>query len=156
MILLDRNLLNCNLLLLGLTGVLTIAPLPAIAQNCRSLSVVGGTGSKVTKKASPPGTFVTKNNWNIDFAVPSGSRFNRFTVTLSSQNDATYTVKLFLKYSNNTTDNFTNQNVSLKVGKSVSFKATPRLSDDPYQVNVYVGGTSAIGNTYSLSVTGCY
>ncbi|WP_019501476.1 hypothetical protein [Pseudanabaena sp. PCC 6802] len=149
-------LTNRNLLLLGFAGVVTSTTTPAIAQNCRSLSVVGGTGKEVTKRVSPPGTLLTKNNWNTDFAVPSGARFNRFNITLSSQNDATYAVKVFLKYSNNTTDNFVNQNVPLRVGQSVSFKATPRLAEDPFQVNVNVGGTSAIGNTYTLSVTGCY
>ena len=149
-------LTNRSLLLLGFAGMLTSMASPAIAQSCKPLSVVGGTGTEVTKKVSPFGTFLTKNNWNTDFAVPSGARFNRFTVTISSQNDASYAMKIFLKYSNNTTDNFLNQNVSLKVGKSMSFKATPRPSDDPYQVNLYVGGAEAIGNTYTLSVAGCY
>jgi hypothetical protein len=144
-----------SLILLGLAGALVSVTSPAIAQRCSPLSVVGGTGKEVTKRVSPPGTFLTKNNWNTDFAVPSGARFNRFTMTLSSQNNATYTVKLFLKYSNNTTDNFVNQNVPLKVGQSVSFNATPRPGDNPFQVNVFVGGTSAIGNTYTVSVVGC-
>ena len=149
-------LTNRSLLLLGFAGMLTSMASPAIAQSCKPLSVVGGTGPEVTKKVSPPSTFLTKSDWNTDFAVPSDAGFNSFVATITSENDATYSMKLFLKYSNNTTDNFLNQNVSLKVGKSMSFKATPRPSNQPYQVNVLVGGMSGVGNTYKLSVAGCY
>ncbi len=75
--------------LLSLSAVLLSSHLPAAAQNCRPLSLLGGEGSEVTKSVSQPtvpgpfGVTITRNNWNTDWAVPGGRRFQRFIVTVS-------------------------------------------------------------------------
>jgi hypothetical protein len=61
--------------LLSLSAVLLSSHLPAAAQNCRPLSLLGGEGSEVTKSVSQPtvpgpfGVTITRNNWNTDWAV---------------------------------------------------------------------------------------
>jgi hypothetical protein len=38
---------------------------------------------------------------------------------------------------------------------STSAIAAPRVNNQPYQINVNVGGADAIGYGYNLSVSGC-
>lgn len=149
-------LTNRNLLSVGFAGVLLSMTSPAIAQNCRPLGVVGGIGTSVTKTVSPPATLWTRNNWNTDFEVPGGARFNRYVVRMTAQTGAAFPTKIFLKYSNNTADNFLNKTVPLNPGQSIAFPATPRPANDPFQVNVFVGGIEVTGQVYMLSVEGCY
>ncbi|MBD2099474.1 hypothetical protein H6F94_00990 [Leptolyngbya sp. FACHB-261] len=144
-------------LAVGIGGVEWRATSPAQAQACTALAVVGGRGTQVRKTVSPAGTLVTGNNWNTDFAVPNGNRFRRYTVTILPENDGQYNIQMYLKYSNDTSDQFYNQNnVRLTRGRRFYVSGQPRdNSNQPYQVNVYVGGTVALGNTYTASVVGC-
>ncbi|MGA7934274.1 MAG: hypothetical protein WCA35_12065 [Kovacikia sp.] len=150
-----KQLISFPILLIGVAGTLMSINSPAIASNCQALSVVGGSGTQVTKKVSPPATFYTKNDWNTDFSVPGGARFSSYVVRISSQDDAAYPMKGFLKYSDNTNDNFLNETVSLTAGGTKSFTATPRPVE-PYQVNVLIGSLESLGKTYTLAVEGCY
>lgn len=138
-----------------LGAILSINPV-AEARNCRPLAVVGGNGTVVEKKITPGGTLFTNDNWNTDFAVPSGRNFNLYTATITAKDNANYAIKLFLKYSNNTTDKFYDQTTPLKKGKPLVISGEPRARESPYQINVLVGGLEAIGTEYSLTVSGCY
>ncbi len=130
---------------------------PVKAETCRALNVIGGEGTKVTKTVSPLSTLVTNNNWNTDFSVPGGRANNRYVATLVSNNDAAYDIKLNLKYSNNTADElYAKNSQTLKVGQPFKISGEPRAKNEPYQINVFVGGLSAIGNTLTLSVDACY
>jgi hypothetical protein len=127
------------------------------AEVCRDLNVVGGSGTKVTKRVSPPGTLFTQNNWNTDFAVPGGIVFSRYVATIMPKNDANFDLKLFLKYSDRTSSEFYNKlGVPVRVGKPITLVGEPRSASEPFQINVFVGGNSAIGNTYTVSVKACY
>ncbi|WP_225902708.1 hypothetical protein [Pseudanabaena sp. PCC 6802] len=126
------------------------------ARNCRPLEVVGGAGTVVEKKITPGGTLLTNDNWNTDFAVPSGTNFNLYTATITPKDNANYAIKLFLKYSNNTLDKFYDQTTPLKKGKPLVITGEPRARESPYQINVLVGGLEAIGTEYLLTVSGCY
>jgi hypothetical protein len=128
----------------------------AEARSCRALEVVGGNGTVVEKKITPGGTLFTNDNWNTDFAVPSGANFNLYTATITVKDNANYAIKLFLKYSNNTLDKFYDQTIPLKKGKPLVITGEPRARESPYQINVLVGGIEAIGTEYSLTVSGCY
>jgi hypothetical protein len=128
----------------------------AQAETCAALNVIGGTGTEVKKTVSPVSTLVSNNNWNTDFAIPSGSTFNRYVATIVPENNANYDVKLILKYSDNSSSGaYRKDNVAVKVGQPLRLVGTPRANSDPFQVNVFVGGINAIGNTYTVSVLGC-
>lgn len=153
------NFMNQNCLkFLGLSGLLLglISGLPAQAETCRPLKVIGADGTSVKKTVSPISTLVTNNNWNTDFAVPGGVNFNRYVATIIPENNANYDLKFILKYSDKTSSEFYDKaNVPVKVKKPVTMVGEPRSQSEPYQANVFVGGISAIGNTYTVSVAAC-
>lgn len=136
--------------------------LPANSQNCIPLSVVGGEGSEVTKSVAQPtipgpfGISITRNNWNTDWAVPGGQSFKHFLVTLSTERGGRFDIRMSLKYSDDTADDFFNQrSLRLNPGETLKEKGVPRSNDVPFQVNVYVGGIDNIGSRYTVSVVGC-
>jgi hypothetical protein len=128
----------------------------ANARTCVPLKVVGGSGTQVEKKITPGGTLLTNDNWNTDFAVPSGNNFNRYVAAITPKDTANYSIKFFLKYSNNTVDKYYDQTSQLKKGKLLLVSGEPRARESPYQINILVGGLEAIGTEYSLTVSGCY
>jgi hypothetical protein len=140
-----------------LLGVAFTSPIESVkAQTCVPLKVIGGNGTKVKKTVSPLSTLVTNNNWNTDFAVPGGRSFNRYVATIVPENNANYDVKLNLKYSDNTSNESDRQdNIAVKARQPLRLEGIPRSQSEPFQVNVFVGGNSATGNTYTLSVSGC-
>ncbi len=143
---------------LGLSSlVLCLISTPSVqAQACRPLKLIGGEGTRVKKTVSPISTLITNNNWNTDFAVPGGVPFSRYIATIVPENKANYDLKLNLKYSDNTSTEFYNQNnVAAKVKRPINLTAETGTQTEPYQINVFVGGISAIGNTYTVSVLGC-
>jgi len=146
-----------KLLMVGFTGVLMMSMIPsqAIAETCTPLNVLGGFGTSATKSVSIPATLWTRNNWNTDFSVPGGVRFNRYVVIMTAKNGAVFDMKTFLKYSDNTADNFLNQSVPFNAGQTMTFVATPRPNDNPFAVNVFVGGISAVNSVYTLTVEAC-
>jgi hypothetical protein len=127
-----------------------------IPQTCIPLEVVDGNGSQVQKRVSLPGALTSRSNWNTDFGIPGNQSFQRYIVTIKPLNQAKYQVQMFLKYSNGTADKFYDQSVTLPVGQEFSIEGVPRLNTFPYQVNVSVGGLSALGNTYKVFAMGCY
>ncbi len=127
------------------------------AETCDALDVIGATGTNVKKTVSPFSTLVTNNNWNTDFAVPSDRSFNRYVATIMPENDANYDLELNLKYSDNSSNRaYKKDNLAVKVGQTLTLVGVPPSQRNPFQINVFVGGLNAIGNTYSVSVLGCY
>jgi hypothetical protein len=148
--------------LLGLSALLLTSNLPAQAQNCQPLVLLGGEGSEVTKTVSQPtvpgpfGINVTRNNWNTDWAVPGSGGFQRFTVTISVPRAASFDIRMFLKYSDQTNEEFFNTNsVRIEPDKPLTITATVRENDQPFLVNLFVNGVQHIGNTYTASAVGC-
>ncbi|AGY57263.1 hypothetical protein GKIL_1017 [Gloeobacter kilaueensis JS1] len=160
-------LLAAGVALLVLGGA--AQPLRVRAETCTPLEVVGAEtgnteGAKLTrgdtrvkKSISPAGTFVTANNWNTDFTVPSDSAFNRYVATVVPDSDGQYDIRFALKYSDQTSEKFFDRTgVSLGKGKRYSYDAKPRgLKDQPYQVNFSFGGPVSIGKSYTVTVLGC-
>jgi hypothetical protein len=129
---------------------------PTYAETCEPLNVVGADGISVKKTVSPFSTLVTNNNWNTDFAVPSDRSYNRYVATIVPENNANYDIELNLKYSDNSSGGaYKKDNVAVKVGQPLRLVGVPRSRRDPFQVNVFIGGLNAIGNTYTVSVDGC-
>lgn len=149
---------------LGLLSIMVGFNRPAkAAETCVPISLVGGSGNQITKAVSQPtipgpfGIDITRNNWNTDWAIPGGQRFKRFVTTVSSDKGGTFDIKMYLKYSDQTTGEFYNtEGVQLNPGQPLIIDATPRPEDQPYQVNLFMGGLNHIGNSYTASVVGCY
>jgi hypothetical protein len=157
------NLMVNRAALWGISAILLSVQLPTQAQTCTPLSLVGGQGSEVTKTVSGPtipgpfGIKVKRNNWNTDWAVPGGRKFKSFVATIVSEDGGSFDIRMFLKYSDQTAGEFFNQNgTQLEPGKPLKIEATPRPEDNPFQVNIFVNGLSAIGQTYRASVVGCF
>jgi hypothetical protein len=151
---------------LGLAGLQTIT---AQAQDrtaplvdCRRpvpLMPVGGTDPEVVKRVSAPSLLLTRNNWNTDFVVPSNWSFTSFRVNLFFKDSGSYQSEMFLKYGNNSNDRFYDERIVTEGNKLFQTAAYPRRQQgrniQPFQVNVKVGNTGAIGKVYVVSVDGC-
>ncbi len=134
------------------------------AQTCTPLAIVKGEGTSVTKRISPPNAQTIpklpvgyRGNWDTDFVVPHNSNFSQYIATIRSESTepAEYRIKMYLKYSDDTADETFDQEVPLQPGQSVEAVGRPRAGNQPYQINVNVGGYESIGYSYTLSVEGC-
>ncbi len=139
----------------AIAGFLCFASLPADAQSCSSLKVVGGTGTQVQKTVSPPGAEIVRNNWNTDFSVPSTQAYRRFVATIMPKNEGQYRVQMSLKYNDGSVDKVYDQTITLTKNKAVTITGSRRLNANPYQVNLFIGGVPVVGNSYTASVAGC-
>ncbi|MBF2020374.1 MAG: hypothetical protein IGR93_09785 [Hydrococcus sp. C42_A2020_068] len=149
-----------NWLSAGIIAVTSLSLNPnlsAKAANCKALPVVDGEGTSVQKTVSPPAgaSVIYRNNWNTDFAVEPTASYNRYVATIRAKEPGEYTIRMNLKYSDDTSGEVYNQTVSLKKGESISITGNPRRGVIPYQVNLYVGELNAVGKTYRASVVGC-
>lgn len=122
---------------------------------CTPLAVIGGTGTSVSKSVS--GGVITGNNYNTDFAVPSGSNFKSFIATIRSDSTrrADMPVEMFLKYSDGTDGRVFQGNVPLEPNQAKQISGTPRVGQQPFQVNLKVGSVGTTGFSYTLYVVGC-
>ncbi|WP_373481346.1 hypothetical protein [Geminocystis sp.] len=135
---------------------------PIRAETCKPLPLVGGEGSTVTKTVSQPTIptrfgNITNNNWNTDWAVSGGNNnFKRYVVTITSEDDNAFDVRMYLKYSDQTADEFFNQeSVTINPSKPLKIASNPRKGTQPYQVNLFVNGIASFGKTYTATVMGC-
>lgn len=130
----------------------------AAAQACSPLNVVGATGgeTRVEKKVSPPATGVTESNWNTDFAIGNDPPYSYYLAVVTPSNDGNYAIQLNLKYPDETADRIFDESAyTLTQGQPLQIEARPRPGVNPYQVNLQVGGVTALGNTYSVAAYGC-
>lgn len=146
----------------AILATISSIPLSVQAETCTPISVVGGQGSEVTKTVAQPtipgpfGINITRNNWNTDWAVPGGTNFRRFVVTITSNDGGPFDIKVYLKYSDQTADDFYNrEGIQLTPGQPLKIEATPRPENSPYQVNLFVNGIASLGKTYTASVVAC-
>lgn len=127
---------------------------PAAAQTCEKLDVIGGEGNEVTKTVSLPNLLFFNSNWNTDFVV--GRPYRYYIVDFMSDSGSTYNIDVFLKYPDESVDaSYGVRERSVPEGEAIAIRAEPRVSSDPYQVNLRVGGLNSEGNTYTASVSGC-
>ncbi|MBF2000792.1 MAG: hypothetical protein IGS50_08290 [Synechococcales cyanobacterium C42_A2020_086] len=143
----------------------TEPPLPPPPPGCELLRLVGGEGGEVTKTVSVPSLPIplpgplganVRNNWNTDWAVAGGRVYRKFVVTFLPRSNGTFNIQMFLKYSDNTADRFFNeQRTSLNANEVFIVETIPQRQEQPFQVNVMVGGADIVGRRYSVSVAGC-
>ncbi|AFZ54471.1 hypothetical protein [Cyanobacterium aponinum] len=135
---------------------------PIRAETCKPLPLVGGEGSTVTKTVSQPTIptrfgNITNSNWNTDWAVPGGESFKRYVVTVTSKDDNSFDIRMYLKYSDQTADEFFNEEgYTVNPDQPLKVSANPRKSTQPYQVNLFVNGVASFGKTYTATVMGCF
>jgi hypothetical protein len=147
----------------SILGVFLGLQIPVYAETCTPIPLVGGQGSTVTKSVSEPtipapfGIDITRNNWNTDWAVPSeNNTFRRYMVEVSSNDGGTFDIRMYLKYSDQTADQFfNNEGANITSNKPLKIEASPRPDAQPYQVNLFVGGLGSLGQTYTATVMGC-
>ncbi|MBC8122120.1 MAG: hypothetical protein H7Y22_09810 [Gemmatimonadaceae bacterium] len=149
--------LHTVLLASGLVGCGLLMIPTASAATCTPLEPLGSKVTAVKKSISPPGTFVTDNNWNTDFAVPGNARFERFVTTIKPDSDGQYDIRVVLKYSDGSSDiAFEQTGKSLGKGKAFEVSGKPaNLEKQPFQINASVGGPVSTGKSYTLSTVGC-
>lgn len=148
---------------LGILASILGMNLPVLAQTCTPVPLVGKPQTnEITKTVAQPtipgpfGIKITRNNWNTDWAVPGGTTFTRYVTTITSSNGGTFDIKLFLKYSDQTEDEFfNNRQTELPAGQPLTIVAYPREQEQPFHVNLFVNGLGSIGQTYTASVVGC-
>jgi hypothetical protein len=144
----------------GTTGTTDTMGTTGTTGTSSTMGTTGGTtdtsNTVVTRTISSPGTGGMASDWNTDFSVPAGSRFNGFVARMTSKDAGAFPVKIFLKYSDNTTDTVLDQTVSLNAGETKSLKVAPRTNVEPVQVSTVVGSPESAGKTYTVSVDGCY
>ncbi|MEO0538854.1 MAG: hypothetical protein AAF215_33970 [Cyanobacteria bacterium P01_A01_bin.123] len=142
-----------------MAAIATVSFIPtskAQAQSCVPLGVVEGESTEVTKVVSPPGLFVLQSNWNTDFIVPSNGNFTEFVATVVSTDGTIYDIDVNLKYSDNTVDMpYSRRSINLVENEPLEISVPSRVGENPFQVNLRVGGIEAEGNTYTASVMGC-
>ena len=96
---------------------LSFLKLPSQAQTkCTPLPLVGGKGSEVDKTITAPtipgpfGIKIASDNWNTDWSIPNPQIFKSYKVEMISEEGGTFTVKMYLKYSDETADPFYERN----------------------------------------------
>jgi hypothetical protein len=147
-----------------ISSAITLAPsnLSFSAETCTSLQAVGGeVGQTVVEKTvSVPRVPIRiaglkRDNWNTDFAVKSNVKYKRYVATLTPQTDGTYSIRMYLKYSDGTADEVYNNKPNLTSGKPLVMSGNPRTNEQPYQINIFVGDIESVGKSYKISVKAC-
>lgn len=146
-------------------GGMAVLPLllqfPASAQGqCVPLQVVGSDQTEITKTVTSvaanllPGA---RTNWDTDWAVPGGQAFSQFRATVvSDAGGEALDIDLYLKFSDQSSERvYHGEGVALQPGDPLVLSASPQAGDEPYQINLRVGGVEADGVTYTAAVVGC-
>ncbi|WP_028947064.1 MULTISPECIES: hypothetical protein [unclassified Synechocystis] len=136
------------------------------AETCVPIALVGGEGNSVTKTVAAPtipagplgmlGINITRNNWNTDWAVPGGTVFKRFVMTVTSNETNPFDIRMFLKYSDQTAAEVFNQSSFVfKPNTPLEIIGNVTPEEQPYQVNLFVNGLDSLGRTYTATLVGC-
>lgn len=127
---------------------------------CVPLQVVGSDQTEVTKTVTSvaanllPGA---RTNWDTDWAVPGGQPFSQFRATIVSEaGGAGLDIDMYLKYSDQTAERvYQAQGTALAANTPLVITGAPQAGDEPYQINLRIGGVEADGITYTAGVVGC-
>jgi hypothetical protein len=139
----------------------------AHAETCTFLQPIGGDGSTniVSKQVGPPkvlplGMLLGRTNWNTDFIVDKPySTYKFFFTANSSDGNATYPVEGFMKFTDGSSMQVINEQMSPPIGTGRMFGPFPAVpGKQASQMNFKVGTSSdpeATGFSYRISVQGC-
>lgn len=96
---------------------------------------------------------ILRNNWNTDFAVPSGIKYDFYVGNMTAENTDNYDVSINLKYPDGSSETVYSRNVPMQRDKTYSLTFKTSTGRQPYQVNALIGGAN--NNAYTISVLGC-
>lgn len=139
---------------------------PGHGETCVPIPLVGGQGNSVTKTVAVPtipagplgmlGINITRNNWNTDWAVPGGTVFKKFVMTVTSAESTPFDIRMFLKYSDQTASEIFNQQAFVfKPNTPLEIVGNATPEEQSYQVNLFVNGLDSLGKTYTATLVGC-
>jgi hypothetical protein len=143
---------------LTLSSQLIIGLNPSLAQeqsippNCQLLKEVTTGETQITKKIRR--RVVQGDNFNTDFVVPSGIAFKSYKARMMVENDAKYDIGVNLKYADNSvTSALEKKGIPMVRKKNYDLEFRTPTENQPYQVNVYIGGPN--NNTYTIAIMAC-
>ena len=130
----------------------------AFAQECVSLSVVGGQDTEVRKRVSPEGLFIpgASGQNNTNWSVPQDQHFKKFIFTLIPQSDSSFNITVAFKYGDNSLHERFEEKTRFLSARN-PFEISVEIVDDkqPVQVQIYIGGQEAVGTKYTVLAKGC-
>jgi FecR protein len=124
------------------------------SQACEYLKAEKTGEVEIKKDVSLPGAVVVKSNWDTDFVIPDGKKYDRFWVEIVSEDLNLNYMDAYLKYKNETPQRFYAKRDPDKANTTYTL-AVPRRNDKPYQVNVRIGHAAIFGKPYRVSVSAC-
>jgi hypothetical protein len=119
--------------------------------NCEAFKEVTTDQTEIRKKIHTG--IISKDNWNTDFAIPTGKKYDFFVANMRPENDDDYEVSIYLKYPDGSNSSVYNRNVPLERNETYSLTFQTPTEKQPYQVNFRVGGSN--NNAYTISILGC-
>ncbi|MEB3200620.1 MAG: hypothetical protein VKK62_08860 [Synechococcaceae cyanobacterium] len=152
--------------LAGLPLLLGSAPVQALPV-CTFLAPIGGNGtSRIVAKSvgapklSPVGIVLGRPNWNTDFIVDQPyDNYKFFFTANSSDPNAKYPVEGYMKFSDGSSLQVINEQMSPPIGTGRMFGPFPAIpGKQASQMNFKVGASQdpgATGFSYRISVQGC-
>ena len=129
----------------------TIAQSKQSANSCTPLQEVS-TGQTSIRKLIDIDLF-NSGNVDTDFAVPSGANFAYYNVTFTPENNATYDVAIYFKYSDGTSSSVFNADKALEANRTYTRNFITPTGEDPFQVNTRISGQNR--TAYTIEVSGC-
>lgn len=162
------SLTKLQLAALALAWGLPLAGATAVrAETCTFLQPIGGDGSSriVSKRVERPrvmplGMLIGQTNWNTDFSVDRPySSYKFFFTAISSDPNATYPVEGFMKFSDESSLQVIDEEMTPPIGTGRMFGPFPAVpGKQASQMNFKVGASKnpeATGFSYRISVQGC-
>lgn len=127
--------------------------------SCRFLLPIGGGGEPVVSKRIGPDRLVGRTNWNTDFVVDGSFASYRFNFESASTDRAVFPVAGFLRFTDGSSLQVFNENLTLEPGQLRSFGPFASVPGKrTNQLNFRVGSSRFPGSTgfsYRISVEGC-
>jgi hypothetical protein len=140
-------------------AALVLSNAGAARASCRFLMPIGGGGQPVVTKRIGPDRLVGRTNWNTDFIVDRAFASYRFNFESASTARATFPVAGFMRFTDGTSLQVFNENLTLEPGERRSFGPFPAVPGKrSNQMNFLVGSSlmpAATGFSYRISVEGC-
>jgi hypothetical protein len=120
-----------------------------LPKNCQYLKEVSTNQTHIRKTINS----IIGNNFDTDFAVPTGVKFASFKGMMLPENDGTYGVTINLKYPDNSVSTAFRKDVAMKNRENYSLAFQSPTTRQPYQINLNINGNN--NNTYTIAVIAC-
>jgi hypothetical protein len=122
-----------------------------VVESCVALQEVTTGATEINKRIE--NRFLTRDNWNTDFAVPNDQDFNYYVAILAPENDGPYELTVNLKFPDDTFATAYSNRRDLTSGDVYSVPFISPTGEQPFEINARVGGVN--GNRYTLAIVAC-